>query len=113
MIAVPVNVTEDLIDAVIQKFQSDKEPISFLVNVRFYFNQPEDFGLDLGRFPIRMENDITNEELHMHMGANNVLVIERMPNDIVDLLDDYLYSLWNLPSIKIGKWVCFLLDIFF
>ena len=122
MIPTPVNITEDVINTVIQvflnnflssnslqKFQSDKEPISFVINISFEHNEPEEFGLDLGRFPLKLQNDITSEELNMAMIQDEeMLTIRRVPNDFDwPWLSKYINSLWNVPSISIGKWVWF------
>ena len=56
-----------------------------------------------------MRNDVTNEKLFMALIGDSLFGIGRLPNDIVDWqrLDDYFDSILALPSISIGKWVCF------
>ena len=46
----------------------------------------------------------------MGIDVNDTLLIRRMPKDIVDWqsIENYLETLLALPSIVIGKWVCFL-----
>ena len=81
--------------------------MSFFIRVHFGSNEPEDFGLDLGHFPLELHNNITNEKLRMEININSFF-IGRMPNDVVDWQwpSDYMDSiLRKIPSISIGKWV--------
>ena len=90
--------------------------MSFVINVLFELNAaPEDLGLDLEQFPLRIQNAITNEELVMEVNVINKFLIRRMPNDIVDWqpMQNYVDSLLALPTIGIGKWVCLLFRFFF